>query len=295
MTSAAGELSEAGGAIAPLSISGLVAKTGELRPGEALMDRIFVTVRAALDAAGLERGDVDAVLIAADDVADGRTITTMIHATAAGAYLKDELRVTQGGLTALGIAGLRVAAGLSRRAIVAAWWETTADPAAVARAATDVRDGSRALTSPDALEFGPASGACVACVVGPAGESDLQLEAFSFGQAAYREWIARDGEPEGVQRRLGADLARRSAPIGASGRAAVSRTESGWGEAERAAGVTDWRKLELAPVHHGLADGMVVLTRLAEALDPGERGIVFATGSPFFLQVEGCVVRKLDA
>ncbi len=299
MSAAATETGEVRGAISPLSISGLVAKTGELRPGEALIDRVFVTVRAALDAAGVDRDEIDSVILAADDVADGRTITTMIHATAAGAYLKDELRVTQGGLTALGLAGLRVASGLSRRSIVAAWWQPSAPPEDIARAAIDVRDGSRSLMPPERLEFDRSSGACTACVVGPAGEpGELRLDAFAFGQADYRAWVAGDGEPAGVLRRLGADLAERCGPLDPRGRIATSLTagEDDWREAENAAGVgPEWERVGASPVHHGLADGMVVLSRLASLLTPGEQGVVLATGSPFFLQVEGAVVRRADA
>ena len=77
-------------------------RTGPLQSFESLEERVFTTVEAALGSTGVVRDEVDSVVLAADDIADGRAITTMLHATAAGAYFLDEIRTTNGSLTAQG-------------------------------------------------------------------------------------------------------------------------------------------------------------------------------------------------
>jgi len=282
-----------------VGIAGLVADVTPLAPGEALIERIFATARAALDRAPVDFADVDSVVLAADDVADGRSITTMLHATAAGAYRKDEMRVTNGALTALGLAGLRVAAGSGSRSLVVSWWHPTADPVALARAAVDVHDGSRALLPPERVQAHATRGACAACVVVP--ESDLPallLEGFTWTQADARGWVAQDGEPAGVKRRLGEQIGARCGPLEDGGVVAASNTgDAGeWAPAEDATGPSGaWRRAKPQPGHHGLADGLVLLSRLADALAPGERGLVMATGVPFFQLAEAAVVRRAHA
>jgi hypothetical protein len=285
---------------APPRIAGLVARAGDLEPGEALIDRVFATVRASLDAADASFADVDSVVLAADDVTDGRSITTMIHATAAGAYRRDELRVTQGSLTALGLAGLRVSSGMSELSIVASWWAPTADPAEIARAGVDPRDGARALLPPERFAGQAPRGGCAACLVraGGGGAGELALEGFTWGQAGYREWLARDGEPEGVLRRLGTGLRERCALPAAGGAFAASATGAAgsWAAAKAAAGIGEqWRSLEDSDVHHGIADGLISLARMAPALAAGEAGVVMATGSPPFALAEAALVRRTDA
>jgi len=54
-----------------VGIAGLLADVTPLAPGEALIERIFATTRAALDQASVAFEDVDSVVLAADDVADG--------------------------------------------------------------------------------------------------------------------------------------------------------------------------------------------------------------------------------
>lgn len=283
----------------PPQVVGFAARTGELEPGEALIDRVFATVRASLDSADVPFADIDSVVLAADDVADGRSITTMIHATAAGAYRKDELRITQGSLTALGIAALRVSCGISERSIVASWWEPTAEPAEIARTSVDARDGFRALVSPARFAGERSQGGCVACVVEPAGGSGgLLIDGFTWGQADYRAWLAGDGEPEGVLRRLGTDLRARCELPASGGVFATSATGDAqhWEHAKSAAGIgSDWRPLETTGVHHGIADGLISLARMAPALDIAEPGVVMATGSPHFALTEAVLVRRADA
>jgi hypothetical protein len=286
------------GIAANVAVSGLVAVSGDLAPGESTTDRVFATVRAALDSAGVERKDCDSVVLAADDVADGRSITTMLQATAAGAYRKDEVRVTNGALTALGLAALRVAAAAARRSIVASWWHPSVGASELGRASIDVRHGSSALVPPQLLGLERMSGGCAACVVGPPGDGGaLRLAGVSFGQADYDAWIGRDGEPAGMLRQLGRDLARRWGPFGPDTRVAASLTAEpdDWLAAEVAAGIGDAERLRPAAAHHGIADGLVVLSRLAAALEPGAGGVAFATGLPLFMSAEGAAIWRGDA
>jgi hypothetical protein len=280
-----------------LAITGLHVRSGDLEPGEAIIDRVFATVRGACDAAGIQPSDCDSVVLAADDIADGRSITTMIHATAAGAYLKDEVRVTHGGLTALGVAALRVQAGISRRSLVAGWWLPSADLTEIARTSTTIRDGSRLLVAPERLEIDTAEGACVACVVGPAESPDgLRFEGFAFGQADYDSWLSGDGEPAEALSRLGGDLAGR-AELGDDGLLATSRVgdPGAWDAAIEAAALAGFERLAEPPAHRGIVDGLVNLFALEARLEPGRRGVALATGLPTFMLVEGVVVRRNHA
>jgi acetyl-CoA C-acetyltransferase len=86
-----------------------------------LEDLIFQGVKRALHASGTSIDDVDSVVLAAHDLVDGRSLSSMVTAPAAGAYLRDEIRLAEDGLVALSLAGARVAAGESELSIVAAW------------------------------------------------------------------------------------------------------------------------------------------------------------------------------
>ena len=73
----------------------------------------FQTVRAALADAGVNRQAVDTVTLATSDEMDGRAISSMLMAAPSGAYLKDEIRVTDAGLSGLMLGALRIATGCS--------------------------------------------------------------------------------------------------------------------------------------------------------------------------------------
>lgn len=85
----------------------------------------FQTVRAALADAGVERAEVDAVTLATSDEMDGRSISSMLMAAPSGAYLKDEIRVTDSGLTGLVLGALRVATGRYHLGLVVSWNHTS--------------------------------------------------------------------------------------------------------------------------------------------------------------------------
>lgn len=272
-------------------VDALTALVGDLAAGESLEERVFRTARTCLDRAGIGQTDIDAVVISADDVADGRSITTMLHATAAGSYWHDEIRVTNGSLTALGLAAMRVAAGLSERVLVVSWWLPTADPAAIARASLDAAYG-RGLAGPERLTAGYSCGASAACLVGGdlAEPSACVLEAVAFGQADYHAWLTGTDEPAGLLGRVGARLAAQVAPFEGSGELATAPGEADWTPFEVAAGLPEgWRRR--GGDGHGHATGLVQLAGIAAELRAGETAVVAATGVPPMLQAEAVSVR----
>ena len=105
---------------------------------KSLTDLIFDGVSAALADAGVSMGEVDSVVLAAHDLIDGRSLSSMVTAPAAGAYLRDEIRLADDGLVAMSLAAARVTAGESELSVVAAWGRASeADFLATSRAAMD--------------------------------------------------------------------------------------------------------------------------------------------------------------
>jgi acetyl-CoA C-acetyltransferase len=86
-----------------------------------LTDLIFDTVRGAVDDSGVPMTAIDSVVISAHDLVDGRSLTSMVTAPAAGAYLRDEVRFSDDGAVALAAAVTKLESGEGRRSIVAAW------------------------------------------------------------------------------------------------------------------------------------------------------------------------------
>ena len=103
-----------------------------------LTDLIFDGVSAALADAGIGMDQVDSVVLAAHDLIDGRSLSSMVTAPAAGAYLRDEIRLADDGLAALSLGAARVAAGESVFTVVAGWGRASeADFVSTSRAAMD--------------------------------------------------------------------------------------------------------------------------------------------------------------
>jgi acetyl-CoA C-acetyltransferase len=86
-----------------------------------LTELIFDGVTAAMTDAGLTMAEVDGVVLAAHDLTDGRGLTSMVTAPAAGAYLKDEVRLGEDGASALALAAARIRGGHSEVCVVAGW------------------------------------------------------------------------------------------------------------------------------------------------------------------------------
>lgn len=86
-----------------------------------LPELIFSCVSAALADAGCVMADVEAVTCACEDLIDGRGLSNMITGPAAGAYLRDETRLSEDGLAALSLAAAQIESGTFDRVLVAAW------------------------------------------------------------------------------------------------------------------------------------------------------------------------------
>jgi acetyl-CoA C-acetyltransferase len=86
-----------------------------------LSELIFDTVRNTVDDAGQGWRDIDSVVLAAQDLVDGRSLSSMVTAPAAGCYLRDEIRYGDDGAAAFAAAVTRIEAGESQRTVVAAW------------------------------------------------------------------------------------------------------------------------------------------------------------------------------
>ena len=101
-----------------------------------LTELIFATVSKAVDDAGKGYDGIDSVVLAAHDLVDGRSLSSMVTAPAAGAYLRDEVRFSDDGAGAFAAAVARIEAGEAERCIVAAWGRASEH---------DVEEFSRAL------------------------------------------------------------------------------------------------------------------------------------------------------
>ena len=88
---------------------------------KSLSELIFGVVTAALHDSGIAIAAADSVVIASHDVIDGRSLSSMVTAPAAGAYMRDEIRLSDDGLAAFSLAAARIEAGESEVSIVAAW------------------------------------------------------------------------------------------------------------------------------------------------------------------------------
>lgn len=93
-----------------------------------LEEMVYRTARAALDDAGIERSQIDHVTLAASDEIDARGISSMLLAAPSGAYLKDEMRVTDSGLTGLHLGAMRVASGHLQLGLVVSWNQSSVGP-----------------------------------------------------------------------------------------------------------------------------------------------------------------------
>ena len=102
-------------------VHGMAISTGWADARSSLTDLIFVGVSAGLADAGVSMAQIDSVVLSSHDLVDGRSLSSMVTAPAAGAYLRDEIRVTDDGLCAVSLAAARIEAGESHMAVVAAW------------------------------------------------------------------------------------------------------------------------------------------------------------------------------
>lgn len=148
-----------------------------------LSELIFRTVRRALDETPEGIHGIESVVLAAHDLVDGRSLSSMVTAPAAGAYLRDEVRYGDDGAAAFSAAVVRIEAGEASRSIVAAWGRASEH---------DVDALSRALFDP--------------FVQGPMGLDELKVSAMraqSWAQGGGR----REDHAQAVERRRAAAAA----------------------------------------------------------------------------------------
>lgn len=93
--------------------------------GLRLEEMVHHTSRRALDHAGISRRQLDNVVLGASDELDGRPISSMLLAAPAGAYLTDEIKVTDSGATALCLAYARIHSGEFHAGLVASWCKSS--------------------------------------------------------------------------------------------------------------------------------------------------------------------------
>lgn len=105
----------------PAHVLGAAIRVSWQDASRSLTDMIFDGVSAALHDAGVGIAAVDSVVLASHDLIDGRSLSSMVTAPAAGAYLRDEIRLSEDGLTALSLACARIEANEAQTSIVAAW------------------------------------------------------------------------------------------------------------------------------------------------------------------------------
>lgn len=90
-----------------------------------LEEMVYATACDALDHAGVTRGQLDSVTLGACDELDGRSISSMLMAMPAGAYLTDEIKVTDSGASALCLATARLLSEEFELGMVASWCKSS--------------------------------------------------------------------------------------------------------------------------------------------------------------------------
>lgn len=90
-----------------------------------LEEMVYHTARAALDDAGVTRGQLDHVTLGACDELDGRSISSMLMAMPAGGYELDEIKVTDSGATALCLEMARIQSGEFELGMVSSWCKSS--------------------------------------------------------------------------------------------------------------------------------------------------------------------------
>jgi acetyl-CoA C-acetyltransferase len=112
----------------PLAVLSACAFDATGRGDLSLEDMIYRTGRAALDSAGLQRGEIDHVSIASSDGIDGRAISAMVTSGSVGAYGRSLMNTSSAGEHALVLGALQVMAGRSRYCLVVTWAKPSESP-----------------------------------------------------------------------------------------------------------------------------------------------------------------------
>jgi acetyl-CoA C-acetyltransferase len=150
----------------PAFIHGAAISIGWADATVSLSDMIFKAVSRALDDSGIQIEQIESVVLSAHDIIDGRSLSSMVTAPAAGAYLRDEIRLAEDGAAALSLASARIEAGETDYSIVAAWGRAS--------------EGDYAHTSKFAFD--------------PFFEQPFALEEFDLSALRLSGWMAAHGE-----------------------------------------------------------------------------------------------------
>lgn len=110
-------------------VKGVAIRSAWADASRSLPEEIFACTSAALHDAGLHAGELDAVVLAAHDLVDGRSLSNMVTAPAAASYLKDETRLGDDGALAFVLGDARVRSGSARTCLVAGWGRASEGPA----------------------------------------------------------------------------------------------------------------------------------------------------------------------
>lgn len=93
----------------------------EAKKDQRLEEVIFEAATNALKEAGIDRNDIDSVVLGAYDLVDGRSILSMITAMPAGGYLKEEIKVCEDGIFAAVLGCMQILSGRSKITLVSSW------------------------------------------------------------------------------------------------------------------------------------------------------------------------------
>ena len=93
--------------------------------GLRLEEMVYHTARKALKSCGVNRRQLDNVVLGASDEFDGRPISSMLMTGPAGGYLTDEIRVTDSGATALCLGYARIRSGDFNISLVSSWCKSS--------------------------------------------------------------------------------------------------------------------------------------------------------------------------
>ena len=90
-----------------------------------LEEMVYHTAHAALENAGVTRGQLDHITLGACDEFDGRSISSMLMAMPAGGYLVDEIKVTDSGASAMCLELARLQSEEFEIGMVSSWCKTS--------------------------------------------------------------------------------------------------------------------------------------------------------------------------
>jgi len=95
------------------------------KKNQSIDEMVFEATKRALEDSGLEREEIESVVTAGSDGLDGCAISNMLTAGSSGAYLKDEVKVSDGGIYGLVLGYLRVASGAFDNSLIVSWTKSS--------------------------------------------------------------------------------------------------------------------------------------------------------------------------